>query len=145
MGLADIIDKVIVLIKNAIIGNPANYTVLKGVYYGDQMGFREYPVCCVGVPSLLGENFPVIAGQTVRDEKYTVEIIVYVRFADTEANAKEIITTTDAVRTALRADLQLAGYVYLGEIGETRFSFGSKGDILFRLSITSVNYIKRIA
>ena len=144
MGLADIISKVITLIKNAIIGTPASYTILKGVYYGDQMGFKEYPVCCVGVPSLLGENFPVISGQTIRDEKYTVEIIVYVKFADTEANAKEIITTTDSVRTALRADLSLTGYVYLGEIGDTRFSFGSKGDILFRLSITSVSYTKRI-
>jgi hypothetical protein len=144
MGLDSIISKVIVLIKNAIIGTPPSYTVLKGVYYGDQMGFKEYPVCCVGVPSGLGEKFPVIAGQTVRDEKYTLEIVVYVKLADTEANAKEIITTTDAVRTALRADLQLAGYVYLGEIGDTKFSFGAKGDILFRLSITNISYIKRI-
>jgi hypothetical protein len=144
MGLDSIISKVIILIKNAIIGTPPSYTVLKGVYYGDQMGFKEYPVCCVGVPSGLGEKFPVIAAQTVRDEKYTLEIVIYVKLADTEANAKEIITTTDAVRTALRADLSLTGYVYLGEIGETKFTWGAKGDILFRVSITNISYIKRI-
>ena len=147
MSLSSIIDKIIVLIREAIIGVPGgeDYTDCKGVYYGDQMSYREYPVICVGVPSLLDEDFPVIAGQTVRDEKYTVEIVTYVKIEDTEANAKQIITLTDSIRTALRADLQLSDYCYQGEIGSTKFLFGAKGDILLRISVTIVNYIKRIS
>jgi len=137
MGLADITDKVIDIVNDD--------TTLVGVYFGDQMGYSAYPVACVGSPSLLDENFPVIAQQTVRDEKYTVEIVIYVKFADTEANAKSIITLTDTMRTALRADLNLSGYVYLGEIGDTKFVHGRKGDILLRISITTVEYIKRIS
>lgn len=147
MGLSSIIDKVIVLIREAIIGTAGSedYTNCKGVYYGDQMGFKEYPVICVGAPSLLDEKFPVIAGQTVRDEKYVVEIVAYVKIEDTEANAKQLITLTDSIRTALRADLSLGGYVYQGEISNTKFVFGAKGDILLRISVTLVEYIKRIS
>jgi len=137
MGLADIIDKVIDLVNND--------ATLKGTYFGDQMGYSAYPVACVGAPSLLDEKFPVIAQQTVRDEKYTVEIVIYVKFEDTVANCKSIITLTDTMRAALRADLQLSGYVYLGEIGNTRFVFGSKGEIGLRISVTLVEYIKRIS
>jgi len=137
MSLSNIIDKVIIIVKN-----DAN---LKGVYFGDQMGYSDYPVACVGAPSLLDEDFPVIAGQSIRDEKYTVEIVIYVKFEDTEANAKSIITLTDTMRDNLRTDLTLGGYVYMGEIGNTKFVFGAKGDILLRISVTTVEYTKRIA
>lgn len=136
MSLATIIDKVIDIVNNDIN--------LKGVYFGDQLGYSEYPVACVGAPSLLDEEFPVIAQQTIRDEKYTVEIVIYQKYEDTEANAKSIITLTDTMRAALRADLQLGGYVYMGEIGNTKFVFGAKGDILLRISVTTVEYTKRI-
>lgn len=136
MSLSTIIDKVIDIVKTD--------TNLKGVYFGDQLSYSDYPVACVGAPSLLDENFPVIAGQTVRDEKYTVEIVIYQKFEDTEANSKSIITLTDTMRANLRADLQLGGYVYMGEIGNTKFVFGAKGDILLRISVTTVEYTKRI-
>lgn len=136
MSLATIIDKVIDIVNNDIN--------LKGVYFGDQLGYSEYPVACVGAPSILDEDFPVIAQQTIRDEKYTVEIAIYQKYEDTEANAKSIITLTDTMRAALRADLQLGGYVYIGEIGNTKFVFGAKGDILLRISVTTVEYTKRI-
>lgn len=151
MSLSNIIDKVIVVIKEKIIGAEGSevYTDCKGVYYGDQLSFKEYPIICVGVPSLLDEDFPVIAGQAIRDEKYTIEILIYVKFEDTEANAKEIITLTDAMRAALRDDMKpplqpLSGYCYQSEIGSSRFVFGAKGDIVLRISITIVEYIKRI-
>lgn len=142
MGLVDIIEKVINIVNND--------TTLVGVYFGDQMGYSNYPVACVGAPSLLDENFPVIAGQAIHDEKYTVEIVIYQKFEDTEANAKSIITLTDTMRAALRADMKpplqpLGGYVYQADIGNTRFVWGSKGEILFRISVTTVNYIKRIS
>jgi len=137
MSLTNIISKVIDLVKVDVN--------LKGVYFGDQMGYSDYPVACVGAPSLLDEDFPVIAGQSIRDEKYTVEIVIYVKFEDTEANAKSIITLTDTMRNNLRADLSLGGYVYMGEIGNTKFVFGAKGDILLRISVTTVEYTKRIA
>ena len=137
MGLSNIIDKIIVLVKAD--------TNLKGVYFGDQMGYSAYPVACVGAPSLLDENFPVIAQQSVRDEKYTVEIVIYEKFEDTIANCKSIIILTDTMRTALRNDLFLGGYVYQGEIGTTKFVFGAKGDLLLRISVTTANYTKRIA
>jgi len=53
MSLSNIIDKVITIVKNDVN--------LKGVYWGDQMGYSDYPVACVGAPSLLDEDFPVIA------------------------------------------------------------------------------------
>lgn len=136
MGLTNIIEKVIDIVKVDVN--------LCGTYFGDQMGYSAYPVACVGAPSLLDENFPVIAGQTIRDEKYTVEIVIYAKYEDTEANAKSIITLTDTMRTNIRSDLQLGGYVYLSEIGTTKFLFGAKGDILLRISVTTVEYIKRI-
>ena len=137
MSLSNIIDKVIDLVKAD--------TNLKGTYWGDQTAYSDYPVACIGAPSLLDEDFPVIAGQSIRDEKYTVEIVIYVKFEDTEANAKSIITLTDTMRDNLRADLSLGGYVYMGEIGDTKFVFGAKGDILLRISVTTVEYTKRIA
>lgn len=136
MSLSDVIDKVIDIVKAD--------TNLKGVYFGDQLSYSDYPIACVGAPSLLDENFPVIAQQSIRDEKYTVEVAIYQKFEDTEINAKSIITLTDTMRAALRADLQLGGYVYMGEIGNTKFVFGAKGDILLRISVTTVEYTKRI-
>jgi len=151
MGLSNVIDKIIVIIREAIIGTAGSedYTNCKGVYYGDQMSYREYPVICVGAPSLLDEKFPVIAQQAIHDEKYTVEIVAYVKVDDTEANAKQIITLTDSIRAALRADMKppsspLGGYCYQSEIGSSRFVFGAKGDIVLRISVTIIEYIKRI-
>ena len=144
MALSDTIDKVVVLVKAELIGTPAVYTLCKGVYYGDQEGFSAYPVVCV-CPSKLGGKFPVIARQTVRDEEYTLEIVAYVKVVDTAANAKQIITMTDSIRTALLSDLQLSDYVYQSEIYDSDYFFGSKGDILLRCSVTQVKYIKRIS
>jgi len=151
MSLQNAIAKVIAVLKTAIIGTaPAVYTNCKGIYEGDQMSYSAYPVICVGVPSLLDENFPVIARQSVRDEQYTIEIVAYVKYADTALNARQIVTLTDSIRTALRNDIKVAagpldgGGVYQGEIGSTNFVFGAKGDILLRVSVTIVKYIQRI-
>ena len=135
MALADIIDKVIDIVKVD--------TNLKGTYWGDQMGYSAYPVACVA-SSLLEEEFPVIARQLVRDEKYTVEIIIYVKLEDTLANCKSIITLTDTMRAALRGDLTLGDYVYQSKMGASKFLFWASGNILLRFSVTTVEYIKRI-
>ena len=148
MSLQNTITKVIAVLKAAI--TPAgDFTLCKGIYEGDQMSYSAYPVICVGVPSLLDENFPVIARQSVRDEEYTVEIVAYVKYTDTALNARQIVTLTDSIRTALRNDIKVAagplgGDCYQGEIGSTNFVFGSKGDILLRVSVTIVKYIQRI-
>jgi len=127
MSLASVIDKVIGLVKTD--------TDLKGTYFGDQMGISDYPVAVVGAPSLLDEDFPVIAAQTIREERYTVEIVIYDKYEDTEASAKSIITLTDT----------LSGYALLGEINDTKFVFGAKSDLLLRISVTTVTYTKRIS
>jgi len=137
MSLASVIDKVINLVKTD--------TNLKGTYFGDQMAFSDYPVAVVGAPSLLDEDFPVIASQKIREERYTVEIVIYDKYEDTEASAKQIITLTDTMRGKLRADLTLSDYVLLGEINDTKFVFGAKGDLLLRISVTTVTYTKRIS
>jgi len=125
MSLASVIDKVIGLVKTD--------TDLKGTYFGDQMGISDYPVAVVGAPSLLDEDFPVIAAQTIREERYTVEIVIYDKYEDTEASAKSIITLTDTMRGKLRGDLTLSGYALLGEINDTKFVFGAKYEIeIFR-------------
>ena len=150
MSLQNAIAKVIAVLKTAIIGTaPAVYTNCKGIYEGDQMSYSAYPVICVGVPSLLDENFPVIARQSVRDEQYTIEIVAYVKYADTALNARQIVTLTDSIRKALRDDIKtaagpLGGDCYQGEIGATNFVFGEKGDIGLRISVTTVKYIQRI-
>jgi hypothetical protein len=143
MSLATTIDKVIVLIKAD--------TNLKGVYWGDQLAFSDYPVACVGIdipnPSdnRLSEDFPVIAAQKIREEIYKIGVVIYVRYEETEANAKQVITLTDTMRKNLRANLNLDGYILMGEIGDTNFYIGAKtGDILVRLSITRISYTKRI-
>ena len=153
MSLNDIIDKVIVIVRDEIIGiaGAEDYSLCKGVYDGDQMSYSAYPVICIGVPSLLDETFPVIARQTVRDESYAIEIVAYVKVEDTAGNARQLRTLTDSIRKAIRDDIKavgesgpLAGYVDNGEIGDSRFVFGAKGDILLRVSVTIIKYIKRI-
>ena len=136
MGLKTTIDKVKVLIEAD--------TSLARTYIGDQIAYSKYPVACVGAPPLLDENFPVIAAHTVRDEIHTVEIVIYVSYADTEANTAELLTLTDTMRGKLRADLNLSAYAYLGEIGNSKFLFGSKGKQLLRYSVTTVAYTVRI-
>ena len=144
MGLADIIDKVIDIVNND--------TTLQGVYYGDQLSFSAYPVACVGCGEgyMLDEKFPVIAQQTVRDEKYTIGIVIMVKYADTLANAKSIITITDTMRDAIRADMKpplqpLGGYCYQGEIKTSKYYFGAHGEIPIRISVTIIEYLKRIS
>ena len=149
MSLGSVIDKVIAVIKAAIIGTPADYTLCKGVYDSDQIAFSAYPVICVGVPSLLDEDFPVIAQHAARDEEYTIEVVAYVQWEDTAANTRQIITLTDSVRSAIRADMKpplipLDGYCYQASIGESKFFLGSKGKIGLRISVTTLKYIKRI-
>lgn len=148
MSLQNTITKVIAILRAAITP-AADFTLCKGIYEGDQMSYSAYPVICVGVPSLLDENFPVIARQSVRDESYTVEIVAYVKYADTAANARQIVTLTDSIRTALRDDIKVAagplgGDCYQGEVGSSNFVFGAKGDVLLRVSVTIVKYIQRI-
>ncbi len=149
MSLQNTINKVIAVLKAAIIGTPADYTNCKGIYENDQSSYSAYPVICVGVPSLLDEDFPVIARQTVRDEAYTIEIVVFVKFEDTVANTRQLVTLTESVRTALRDDIKSAsgpldGDSYQGELGYSKFVFGSKGGIRFRVSVSLVKYIQRI-
>ena len=148
MSLQNTITKVIAILRAAITP-AADFTLCKGIYEGDQMSYSAYPVICVGVPSILDENFPVIARQSVRDESYTVEIVAYVKYADTAVNARQIVTLTDSIRTAIRNDIKVAagplgGDSYQGAIETSNFVFGAKGDILLRVSVTIVKYIQRI-
>ena len=138
MGLAAVLDKVIAIVDND--------TDLKGVYFGDQTAYSAYPVACVGTgePFMLDENFPVIAQQTIRDEKYTIGILILQKFEDTAAKARSIITLTETMRDALRADLTLGGDCYQGEMASSKFVWGAKGETWLRISLTIVNYIKRI-
>ena len=145
MSLQNTITKVIAVLKAAIM---ADYSVCKGIYENDQMAFSAYPVIIVGVPSLLDENFPVIAAHTLMDEEYAIEIVAYVKFEDTLASTREINTLTDSIRATLRADMKpplepLGGDCYLGQVGTSKFVFGAKGDILLRISVTIVNYTER--
>jgi len=142
MGLATVYDAIIAVIYDE--------DTLEGAYFGDQLAFSAYPVACVGVPGLLGEVMPVIAQHSVRNETYTAEIIIYVKFADTAANALSIITLTEAMRDALRADMKppnqpLSGECYTGELGDSKFVYGEKeGGVRLRISVTKVEYTKRI-
>jgi len=152
MSLATTIDKVILVLKTAIIGvAPAipDYTLCKGIYDNDQQAFSAYPVICVGVPSLLDETFPVIAQHSARDEQYAIEIVAYVKFEDSAANTRSIITLTDSIRSAIRADMKpplepLGGDAYQCDLDTSKFVFGMKGDIACRISVTIVRYIQRI-
>ena len=149
MSLQNTITKVIAVLRAAI--TPAgDFTLCKGIYEGDQMSYSAYPVICVGVPSLLDENFPVIARQSVRDESYAVEIVTYVKYADTAVNARQLVTLTDSIRDALRDDIKIAagpldGDCYQGAVETSNYVFGAKGDIILRVSVTIVKYIERIS
>ena len=149
MSLQNTINKVIAVLKAAI--TPAgDYTNCKGIYENDQNSYSAYPVICVGVPSLLDEKFPVIARLTVRDEEYTIEVVAYVKYEDTLVSTRQINTLTDSIRDALRNDIKtdagpLDGDCRQGELGTSKFVFGSKGDILLRVSVTIVKYIQRIS
>lgn len=150
MSLQNTITKVIAVLRAAITP-AADYTLCKGIYEGDQMSYSAYPVICVGVPSILDEDFPVIARQSVRDESHAIEIVTYVKFADTVANTRQINTLTDSIRTALRDDIKQAvgplggGTYYQGAVETSNFVFGAKGDILLRVSVTIAKYIERIS
>jgi len=135
-----LIDKIIAALKTAAIEGIA------GVYFGDQEAYSAYPVICVGAPPLLNENFPVMAGETVRDEIYNIPILLYVKYTDTLANRKQLYNLTGAIKTVLRSNY-LSNYVYLVEILQTRYVFATKilGAINLRASETTIQYRKRIS
>lgn len=133
-----LIDKIIAAL------NTADIEGVVGVYFGDQEAFSAYPVICVGAPPLLNEEFPVMAGQTVRDEIYNIPILLYVKYADTIANKKSLYNLTSAIRTALRTE-RFSDYVYLAEIKTSRYVFAQKGDVSLRISETTIKYTKRIS
>ena len=133
-----LIDKIISALNTAAIDG------VVGIYFGDQEAYSAYPVICVGAPPLLNENFPVMAGQTVRDEIYNIPILLYVEYADTLANNKLLYNLTGAIMTALRTNY-LSGYVYLIEILQTRYVYAQKGDRTLRVSETTIRYTKRIS
>ena len=127
---------------NAAITSTA-ITGIVGVYFGDQEAITTYPVILVGAPPLLNENFPVMAGETVRDETYNIPILLFVEYADTLDNTKLLYNLTGAIRTALRANY-LSGYVYLVELLQTRYAFAQRGEVTIRVSETTIKYTKRI-
>jgi len=133
-----LIDKIIDALNTAAIEG------VVGVYFGDQEAFSAYPVICVGAPPLLNEEYPVMAGQTVRDEIYNIPILLYVEYADTIANKKLLYNATSAIKTALRTE-RFSDYVYLINILQTRYAFAQKGDVSLRISETTIKYTKRIS
>jgi len=133
------------LIDNIISAlNTADIDGILGVYFGDQEAYSAYPVICVGAPPLLNENFPVMAGQSVRDEIYNIPILLYVEYADTLVNNKLLYNLTGAIMTALRTNY-LSNYVYMIEILQTRYVYAQKGDVTLRVSETTIRYTKRIS
>ena len=133
------------LIDNIISAlNTVDIDGIVGVYFGDQESYSGYPVICVGAPPLLNENFPVMAGQSVRDEVYNIPILLYVEYADTLANNKLLYNLTGAIMTALRTNY-LSNYVYMIEILQTRYVYAQKGDVTLRVSETTIRYTKRIS
>jgi len=137
-AITTLIDNIIAALRTAAIDG------IVGIYFGDQEAYSAYPVICVGAPPLLNENFPVMAGQTVRDEIYNIPILLYVEYADTLANNKLLYNLTGAIMTALRTNY-LSGYVYYVEILQTRYVFAQKGDVTLRVSETTIRYTKRIS
>ena len=133
-----LIDKIITALNTAAIEG------IVGVYFGDQESFSAYPVICVGAPPLLNEEFPVMAGQVVRDEIYNIPILLYVEYADTLVNKKLLYNLTGAIKTALRKEY-FSDYVYLINILQTRYVFAQKGDVSLRISETTIKYTKRIS
>jgi len=137
-AITTLIDNIISALRTAAIDG------IVGVYFGDQEAYSAYPVICVGAPPLLNENFPVMAGQTVRDEIYNIPILLYVEYADTLANNKLLYNLTGAIMTALRTNY-LSNYIYMIEILQTRYVFAQKGDVTLRVSETTIRYTKRIS
>jgi len=137
-AITTLIDNIIAALRTAAIDG------IVGIYFGDQEAYSAYPVICVGSPPLLNENFPVMAGQTVRDEIYNIPILLYVEYADTLVNNKLLYNLTGAIMTALRTNY-LSGYVYYVEILQTRYVFAQKGDVTLRVSETTIRYTKRIS
>ena len=133
-----LIDKIITALNTAAIED------IVGVYFGDQEAHSAYPVICVGAPPLLNEEFPVMAGQTVRDEIYNIPILLFIEYADTIANKKLLYNATSAIKTALRTE-RFSDYVYLVEILQTRYVYAEKGNINLRISETTIKYTKRIS
>ena len=136
--ITTLIDNIIAALRTAAIEG------IVGVYFGDQESYSGYPVICVGAPPLLNENFPVMAGQLVRDEVYNIPILLYVEYEDTLANNKLLYNLTGAIATALRTNY-LSGYVILIEILQTRYVFADRGNDHFRVSETTIQYRKRIS
>jgi len=136
--VTNLIDKIIEAL------NTADIEGIVGVYFGDQEAFSAYPVICVGAPPLLNEEFPVMAGQVVRDEIYNIPILLYVEYADTLANKKLLYNLTGAIKTALRKEY-FSDYVYIINILQTRYAFAQKGDVSLRISETTIKYRKRIS
>ena len=133
------------LIDNIISAlNTATIEGIVGVYFGDQESYSAYPVICVGAPPLLNENFPVMAGQAVRDETYNIPILLYVEYADTLANNKLLYNITGAIITTLRTNT-FTNFVYQVEVLQTRYVFAQKGDVTLRISETTIQYKKRIS
>jgi len=136
--ITELIDKIIAALNTAAIEG------IVGVYFGDQESYSAYPVICVGAPPLLNENFPVMAGESVRDEIYNIPILLYVEYADTLANRKQFYNLTGAIKTALRSNY-FTDYVWQVEIQQTRYVFAAKGNINLRVSETTIQYKKRIS
>jgi len=132
------------LIDNMIAAiNDADIEGIVGVYFGDQESYSAYPVIAVGAPPLMNENFPLIASGNITDEVYNIPILLYVKYEDTLANNKQFYNLTGAIRTALRNDY-FSGYVMIAEIQQTRYMFAQRGNDLFRVSETTIQYRKRI-
>ena len=91
----------------------------------------------------MNENFPLIASGNITDEVYNIPILLYVKYEDTLANNKQFYNLTGAIRTALRNDY-FSGYVMIAEIQQTRYMFAQRGNDLFRVSETTIQYRKRI-
>ena len=137
-AITTLIDNIIAALRTAAIEG------VVGIYFGDQEAYSAYPVICVGAPPLLNENFPVMAGQTVRDEIYNIPILLYVEYADTLANNKLLYNLTGAIQTALRSNY-LSDYVWQVEILQTRYVYAQKGDYTLRVAETTIRYTKRIS
>jgi len=136
--ITELIDLIISALNTAAIDG------IVGIYFGDQESYSAYPVICVGSPPLLNENFPVMAGQAVRDEIYNIPILLYVEYEDDLANNKLFYNLTCAIMTALRKEY-FNNYVYQIEILQTRYVFAQKGDVTLRISETTIQYKKRIS
>lgn len=141
-AITTLIDNIIAALNAAITSTAL--TGIVGVYFDDQEAYSAYPVICVGAPPLLNETFPVMAGETVRDEIYNIPILLYVEYDDSLTNKKLLYNYTGAIRTVLRANY-LSGYVYLAELLQTRYAFAQKGDVTLRISETTIRYTKRIS